>query len=65
MIHFIDVRCDGLPTGGPRRRAGMSCNYLLCRIDPDTQGTIETKCPRCNAVRVWAWPRAPILVGTS
>jgi len=63
MIHFIDVRCDGLAMKGPRK--GMSCNYLLHRIDPDTRGAIETKCPRCNAVRIWSWPRAPILVGTS
>ena len=62
MIHFIDVRCDGLAMKGPRK--GMSCNYLLHRVNPDTiRGEVETKCPRCNAVRMWTW--APILAGTS
>lgn len=42
----------------------MTCNYLLHRIDPDTRGAVETKCPRCNAVRIWIWPRAPLLVGS-
>lgn len=65
MIHFIDVRCDGISTGGPRRQAGLSCNYLLCRVDENMQGTIETKCVRCNAVRMWSYPLAPLLVGTS
>ncbi len=57
---FVDVRCDGLARTGPRK--GQTCNYLLHRIDPDTVGVVETKCPRCNAMRVWAWPRLPVML---
>ena len=52
-MRFVDVRCDGIARGGPRK--GQTCNTLLHRISPDLVGYEETKCPRCNALRVWSY----------
>ena len=51
MGKLIDMRCDGTPRRGTRK--GGHCNYLLLRLDPETQGRLETKCPSCNTVRLW------------
>lgn len=48
-----DLRCDGTRQTGPH--AGITCRYLLCRIDPNLTGAIETKCPRCNQLRLWTF----------
>ena len=65
MIHFIDVRCDDMEytfidvrCDGKRRHynrgsVAPKCNYLLYRLDPDTRGAVETKCPQCNTLRTW------------
>ncbi len=63
MINLIDVRCDGLRPRG--RTSGQICHYLLCRVQPDTSGVIETKCPRCNKMQMWTLPRALNLVGST
>ncbi len=58
---MIDMRCDG-----KRRRGthlGPLCNYLLFRLDPETRGMVETKCPRCNTLRTWLLP-AVVMVST-
>ena len=60
MIALIDLRCDGVRKTGPQR--GLPCRYLLCRVS-SVDGRVETKCPRCNKMRVWAFN--PALVGAS
>jgi len=60
---LVDVRCDGTAKSGPRK--GGPCNYLLHRIDPTTQGEVETKCPRCNQVRPWFWYGTTMLVAST
>jgi hypothetical protein len=52
-MRLLDVRCDGTRQSGPQR--GMVCNYLLLRRFPTLDGSIETKCPRCNKVRLWSY----------
>jgi phage FluMu protein Com len=48
-----EVRCDGIARSGPRR--GTFCHYLLCRVSEIMDGQVETKCPRCNALRMWTF----------
>ena len=52
-MRLVDVRCDGFRKTGPQK--GLICRYLLCRVEPDIYGTVETKCPRCNKLRMWAF----------
>ena len=61
-MHLRDVRCDGTRKTGPQR--GLVCRYLLCRIDPDLFGAVETKCPRCNKVRLWDFSGVLMAVST-
>ena len=52
-MRLVDLRCDGTRNTGPQK--GLGCRYLLCRVDPDLYGLVETKCPRCNQVRQWVF----------
>ena len=52
-MRLLDVRCDGTRKTGPQR--GLVCRYLLCRVDDALSGGVETKCPRCNKVRLWSF----------
>lgn len=56
---MIDLRCDGVRKNGPKR--GLSCAYLLFRYSPAVSGPVETKCPRCNQIRLWNF--SGLLVG--
>ena len=51
-MDLIDLRCQGTRKTGPQK--GLPCQYLLCRVSPTIHGVIETKCPRCNALKQWA-----------
>lgn len=51
MTRLTDLRCDGVRRTGSM--PGLPCRYLLCRVAPDIIGVVETKCPRCNTVRMW------------
>lgn len=50
---WVDVRCDGTRTKGPKK--GVMCRDLLVRVSSDTVGEFETKCGRCNRLRVWVF----------
>ena len=60
-MRLLDIRCDGTRLTGPK--AGIRCGYLLFRIVPGIAGGVESKCPRCNKVRLWEWSN--VLVGVS
>lgn len=63
MPRLSDLRCDGVRRTGTG--AGqLRCGYLLCRVDPSTLGAVETKCPRCNTIRLWALTGALMAVTT-
>ena len=58
---MFDLRCDGTRKTGPQK--GLRCNYLLLRFEQNLDGRVETKCPRCNKLRQWAF--AGMLVGAT
>ena len=60
-MRLLDIRCDGTRLTGPKK--GARCSYLLFRIQPGLDGGVESKCPRCNKVRLWVW--SDQLVGVS
>ena len=61
-MHLHDLRCDGTRLTGPK--AGIPCNYLLFRMALDLSGRLETKCPRCNRVRMWSFANQFVGVST-